>query len=84
MNDTWNNDWRDELKADDYDAWERLADCRNRRSDIKKYAKLIYKYNPNRTKEEVLDRTIEWITDWNNQVGLCPDDDEYVRIIKSM
>lgn len=84
MNDAWNNDWRDELKSDDYDAWERLADCRNRRSDIKKYAKLIYKYNPNRTKEECLDRAIEWITDWNNQPKLIPDDEEYKKIIESI
>ena len=84
MSDTWNNDWRDELKTDDYAAWERLADCRNRRSDIKKYAKLIYKYNPNRTKEDCLDRSIEWITEWNNQPNLIPDDEEYKKIIESI
>lgn len=84
MDEKWNDDWRDELKSDDYAAWERLADCRNRRSDIKMYAKLIYKYNSNRTKEECLDRSIIWITDWNNQPGLIPDDDEYKKIIASM
>ena len=34
MNDNWNDDWREELKQDDYEAWTRLADCDNRRSDI--------------------------------------------------
>ncbi len=84
MDENWNDDWREELKRDDYAAWERLADCKNRRSDVKKYAKLIYKYNPNRTKEECLDRSIIWLTDWNNQVHLVPDDDEYKKIIDAM
>ena len=36
------------------------------------------------TKEECLDRTIEWITDWNNQVGLIPNSDEYKKILEFM
>ena len=84
MDEKWNDDWREELKTDDYESWLRLADCRNKRKDIKQYAKLIYKYNPSRTKEECLDRSITWITDWNNQPSLIPDDDEYKKIITSM
>lgn len=84
MDEKWNDDWREELEKDDYEAYLRLCDCRNRRNDIKKYAKLIYKYNPNRTKEECLDRSITWITDWNNQPGLIPDDDEYKKILEAM
>lgn len=84
MNDNWNDDWREELKKDDYEAWTRLADCDNRRSDIKLYAKLVRKYNPSKTKEECLDRVIQWITDWNSQPELIPDDDEYNKILESL
>lgn len=84
MDEKWNDDWREELKKDNYEAWIRLADCNNRRSDIKLYAKLIYKYNSNRSKEDCLDRAIEWITDWNSQPRLIPDDDEYKKILETM
>ena len=30
----WNNDWREELKTDNYPVWERLAECRNTKRDI--------------------------------------------------
>ena len=82
--DNWNDDWREELKKDNYEAWIRLADCDNRRSDIKLYAKLVCKYNPSKTKEECLDHVIQWITDWNNQPELIPDDDEYKKILESL
>lgn len=80
----WNDDWREELKEIDTDCHERLCDCKNRKSDIRKIAKLMYKYNSSKTKEECLDRTIEWITDWNNQVSLGPDDEEYKKILSSI
>lgn len=80
----WNDDWKEALRADDENCMDRLGECRNTKRDLQKIAKYMYKFNSDKTKEEVLDRTIEWITDWNNQVGLCPDDDEYARIIKSM
>lgn len=80
----WNDDWREELKKDTYDIWERLADCRNTRTDIKIIAKLMYKYNPSKSKEDCLDRTLEWITEWNNQDNLYPDDDTYDKILASM
>lgn len=42
----------------------------------------MYKYNLYGTKEDSLDRTIEWLTDWNNQVNLCPDSEEYKKILE--
>lgn len=81
---TWNDDWRDELKKDYYDEYERLSNAKSLRRDLKLIAKLMYKYNPNKTKEECLDRTIYWITDLNNQVNLIPDEDEYHKIIEIM
>ncbi|MEE3344797.1 MAG: hypothetical protein VZS44_11935 [Bacilli bacterium] len=74
--DKWNDDWRDELKNDDYEIWERLAECRNTRKDMIHMAKLVYKYNPSKSKEECLDRILEWVTDWNSQVGLYPETTE--------
>ena len=45
----------------------------------------MWRYNrTTHTKEECLDRTIDWITDWNNQVGLIPDSDEYKKILEFM
>ena len=80
----WNDEWRDALRADDEKCMERLGECRNTKNDLQKIAKYMYKFNLHKTKEEVLDRTIEWITDWNSQIGLYPDDDEYEKILKSM
>jgi hypothetical protein len=80
----WNDDWREELKSDDYDAWERLCECRNTKRDMRKIAQLIYKYNRSKDKEECLDRAIEWITDWNNQCNLVPTQEEFDEMINSM
>lgn len=80
----WNDDWRDELKVDDPAAYNRLCDCKNRKSDLKKIAKLMYRYNTSHTKEDCLSRTIVWLTDWNNQVELIPDKEEYDKILECM
>ena len=83
--DKWNDDWREELKKDYEEVWIRLADCRNIRKDIVFIAKMMYKYNPTKSKQDCLDRTLEWITDWNNQSNLYPDyDDEYNNMLKKI
>ena len=82
--DIWNDDWREELESDNYELYERLADCRNQKKDIREYAKMIYKYNPSKTKEECLDRAIIWVTDWNHQAHLIPDNEEYRQYISEM
>lgn len=82
---SWNDDWRDELNKDNPEAYNRLCDCRNNRKDIIVIAKLMYKYNTNsHDKKECLDRTLEWITDWNNQANLYPDDDEYEKLLSRL
>lgn len=80
----WNDDWRDELKKDDEECYIRLCDVHSVPKDILKIAKLMYKYNPSQSKENCLDRTLEWITDWNNQVYLYPDDDTYQKYLESI
>lgn len=82
--DNWNDDWREELMKDTYEVWERLAECRNRIKDIPIMAKLVYKYNPSKTKEQCLDRIITWVTDWNNQFNLIPDDEGYKKLLERM
>lgn len=80
----WNDDWREELEQENEHCYIRLCECRNTRRDMKTIAKLMYKYNPNKTKEECLWRTIEWITDWNNQYNLDPTEEEFKEILNSM
>ena len=78
----WNDDWREELKENNPDAYERLSNAKNIKKDITEIAKLMYKYNLSGTKEDSLDRAIEWITDWNNQANLCLDDEEFKKILE--
>lgn len=81
----WNDDWREELKTDNYSVWERLAECRNTKRDIILMAKLNYKYNPSRSKKDCLDRILEWVTAWNSQDYLYPDDkEEYDEMLKKL
>lgn len=82
--DNWNDDWRDELKENDYNVWERLAECRNNLNDITKICKLMYKYNQGKSKKDCLDRTLEWICDWNNQDNLYPSDEDYVKLLETL
>jgi len=80
----WNDDWREELEKDYYDCYIRLCECRNTKKDLKILTKLLYKYNSSKTKEQCLDRIIAWVTDWNNQVNLVPDDDEYKKLLECL
>lgn len=84
MDEKYNDDWKDELRLDYPEINERLAMGKNKRSDLKVLAKLMYKYNSDKSKENVLDRVITWVSDWNNQVSLIPDDNEYKRLLNAM
>ena len=79
---TWNNDWRIELSHKDPECYERLCDCVNTKKDIITMARLNYKHNPFKEKEDCLDRILEWVTDWNNQFDLYPNTEkEYNRML---
>ena len=80
----WNNDWRSELEIKNPECYERLCECRNTKHDILIIATLMYRYNQDRTKEDCLDRTIEWITDWNNQIEIYPNEEDYQKILLKM
>jgi hypothetical protein len=80
----WNDDWRSELEIKNPECYERLCECRNTKHDILIIAKLMYRYNQDRTKEDCLDRTIEWITDWNNQIEIYPNEEDYQKILLKM
>ncbi len=80
----WNDDWRDELNKDKPNVMERLAECRSTRNDMKIIAKIMYRYNLSKTKEQVLDRVQEWLAGANNQPELALDKDEYDKIIEIM
>lgn len=78
----WNDDWRIELAQKYPDCYERLCDCVNIKKDILTMAKLNYKYNPFKSKEDCLDRILEWVTDWNSQLDLYPKTEvEYNKIL---
>lgn len=77
----WNDDWRGKIP---HNVYERLCECRNRKGDIFIIAKAMSRENPERTKEECLDRTIEWITGSNNQVNLIPEPEEYSRMLDKL
>lgn len=61
----WCDDWRDTIPSD---MLERLAECRNKATDVIVMATEMHKYNPERTEEECFVRMFEWVTDWNNQL----------------
>lgn len=63
----WNDDWRQELEMKNEPCFTRLCECRNTYNDIKIISKYMHKYNEDKTKEECVDRTLEWISSWNNQ-----------------
>ena len=80
----WNNDWRSELEIKNPECYERLCECRNTKNDILIISRIMHKYNQNRTKNDCLDRTIEWLTDWNSQFELCLSETEYQEILSKM
>lgn len=84
MDYNWNDDWREELMDKNPRLMDRLAECQSTQKDIYQISKYMYKYNPEKEKIECLDRTILWITDWNSQVGLVPDKEEYNKILAYM
>ena len=63
---------------------QNVIECMNTKNDILIIAKLMYKYNQNRTKEDCLDRTIEWLTDWNSQIEIYPNEEDYQKILLKM
>ena len=78
----WCDDWRTELKENNYGCYERLCECRNNANDVVLMANLMHKYNPTIDKEDCLNRMIEWVGDWNNQFELMDkmltDFDDYL------
>ena len=80
----WNNDWRSELEIKNPECYERLCECRNTKNDILIISRIMYEYNQNRTKHDCLDRTIEWLTDWNSQFELYLSETEYQAILSKM
>lgn len=81
----WNNDWRDELKEENYDVWERFASCKSTIRDIRIMTKLVMKYNMSRSKKDCLDFILNWVTGLNNQVSLYPaDDEDYNKLLESI
>lgn len=75
----WNDDWRDKMSPT---LDNRLTNLRNTKADIKRIAKLMYKYNKEKGAEKCLDRTISWLCDWNSQLEICPNGIEYTAILK--
>ena len=41
----------------------------------------MYKYNKHKGQKEALDRTLTWLTDWNDQFELDLTDSEYNDIL---
>ena len=80
----WNNDWRSELEIKNPECYERLCECRNTKNDILIISRIMYKSTQNRTKNDCLDRTIEWLTDWNSQFELYLSETEYQEILSKM
>lgn len=80
----WHDEWREELRDENKSCYDRLSECKSKRSDIKIIAKLMYKYNLDKSKQECLDRTLKWITDWNNQVDLYPNEEDYNNILNAI
>ena len=80
----WNDDWRTELEENNYGCYIRLCECRSLKADIICITKIMHKYNPSKDINDCLDRTIEWICDWNGQYYLADDltMDEYENMIK--
>ena len=77
----WNDDWRDELKYLNKDCYIRLCECRNIGEDIIPICNLMKWYNLNKSCKKVLDRVIDWLTDWNGQTELIPTPEEYVELL---
>ena len=73
-------DWKKELP---YDMYIRLCECRNKKSDIVPMTKVIKKVSKWNS-ERSLDYMLKWLTDWNNQIELYPNDVEYEKMVKKI
>lgn len=65
--DKWNDTWQNNIPKS---MLTRLAECRNKASDVIVMATEMHKSNPERTAEECFVRMFEWVTDWNNQLDV--------------
>lgn len=74
----WNDDWRNKLEHDYPSVYSRLQNCNNTKRDLLIIACYIFTYNHMfKTKEQCLDRAIQWLTDWNGQTELIPTNYEW-------
>lgn len=81
----FNDDWRTYLREHYNNAYERLCECRNTRADIKIMARLVKRYNPNKTASECLERILVWVGDWNSQIEVADlTTEEYEEILASI
>lgn len=80
----WNDDWRRELEETDPLCFTRLCECRNSKRDMLVMAKLVYKYNQDKSKEDCLDRICEWVCSWNSQYEKELTNDEYYKFLDNM
>ena len=69
----WNDNWRFELDREKPKMLTRLAECKSKTNDVFYMAKLMHKYNPEKTSEECLDRIIEWVCGANSQTYLLDE-----------
>ena len=73
-------DWKNELSEDMY---FRLCECRNLKSDIVPLTKVVKRVS-GWDSEQSLDYMLKWLTDWNNQIELYPNDVEYEKMVKKI
>lgn len=85
MNEWRNDDWRLELEGSYEDCYLRLCECRNTRKDLEIIASLMYQYNSDKTAEECVEKTLEWVGDWNGQFEVTDlTKDEYEKLIEKV
>lgn len=81
----WNDDWRDELRLVNEPCYNRLCECRNKKSDLAIIVQLMCKYNPLISKTNCLDRVLEWVGNWNGQFAITDlTKEEYDNILLFM
>ena len=73
-------DWKNELE---YDMYIRLCDWNNKQSDIPIMSKVIKKVM-GKNSQDALDYMLEWVTDWNNQIELYPNEKKYNKMLKML
>jgi hypothetical protein len=63
----WCDDWRNNIPSS---MLTRLAECRNKATDVITMATEMHKCNPDKTAEECFERMLEWVGDWNGQLNV--------------